>query len=112
MKEYWWENRLDEVLKTHDGIFGQNVEIDIRRYLRRIEKLNCADGRTDDICFVEIEIPNYWTVKLTLALNYGDAVSFREAYLVAYSNDKPITKSVQFQQEEGSIDLGMGLLIE
>lgn len=105
MKEYWWENRLDEVLKTHDGIFGQNVEIDIRRYLRRIEKLNCADGRTDDICFVEIEIPNYWTVKLTLALNYGDAVSFREDTLLHILTTSPLPSQCSFNKKKDQLTL-------
>lgn len=57
-----WEDKLKEVLEKHNGNFGHNTRIDIKRYLCKIEKL-VPTAHDNDFA---IEIVDYYTIKITL----------------------------------------------
>jgi hypothetical protein len=61
-----WTKQLEDVLASHDGIFGHNTEVNIRRYLHKI----------DVMCFGSsiIEILDEYTVRITLPSKYREDV--------------------------------------
>lgn len=100
-----WEDKLSEVLKQHDGTFGHNVEVPIRRYLRRIEKLCAENGRVDGIVFCEIEIVDEYTVKITLPGIEGRDAPFRENVLLHILTTAPLPTECRYNKKKDQLTL-------
>ena len=99
MKKYWKE-QLKEVLEDY-GEFGHNTEVDIKKYLSKIEKLSCANGRTDGICFCEIEIINYYTVRIDLP----EVEDFREKVLLYILTTSPMPSECFYNKKKDQLTL-------
>ena len=104
MKKHW-EEKLDEVLENHDGTFGHNIEVDIRRYLRKIEKLSCENGRTDGIVFCEIDIIDEYTVKIILPQIDNSDGPFRENVLMHILTQSPLPSECRYNKKKDQLTL-------
>jgi hypothetical protein len=50
-----WQEKLKTVLEKTDGSFGHNIDINIRAYIKKLEKFNAT-----------VEIVDYYTIKIDL----------------------------------------------
>lgn len=53
-------NFLDDVCEKNDGLFGHNVDLDIkeiRRYIKKLKKLGCKNFYIPDYYTIEFELP-------------------------------------------------------
>ena len=98
-----WEDKLTDILEDHDGVFGHNTEVDIRKYLRRIEKLCCNNGRTDDTIFCEIDVVDYYTVKIVLPEVDGRDAPFRENVLLHILTTAPMPSECRFNKKKDQL---------
>ena len=103
MKNFWKEN-LKEVLENHDGTFGHNTEVDIKRYLSKIEKLSSPRGRLD-LCQCEIDIMDYYTVKITMPADYGDGSPYREDVLMYILTTPPMPTECRFNSKKDQLTI-------
>lgn len=103
MKKYWKE-KADEILKEK-GYFGHNTEVNIKRYLSKIEKLCSENGRTDGIIFCEIDIVNYYTIKITLPEIAARDGLFRENVLLYILTTSPMPTECKFNKSKDQLTI-------
>jgi hypothetical protein len=103
MKDHW-EVDLNKTIEEN-GWFGHNCEPNIRRFLRKIEKLGSVDGRVDGLCMVDIQIVNEYTVKITLPADYDDGAKYRENILLAILTTSPMPSECKFNKKKDQLTL-------
>lgn len=97
-----WEEKLDSILEKHDH-FGHNTEVDIRKYLRKIEKLCAVNGRTDGIIFCEIDIVDEYTIKITLPETSNCDAPFRENVLMHVLTTCPMPTECRYNKKKDQL---------
>jgi hypothetical protein len=104
MKKHW-EEKLHDILESNDGHFGHNVKVDIRRYLRRIEKLCADNGRVDGTIFCEIDVLDEYTVKITLPEVESCDAPFRENVLMHILTTSPLPTECRYNKKKDQLTL-------
>lgn len=99
MKVNMWEEKLKKVLKDHDGQFGHNVEIPIRRYLHKIEKLSCDN----DVILCKIEVVDEYTIKIILPEVANHAI--RENVLMHILTKPPLPSECRYDKKKNQLIL-------
>lgn len=91
-----WKEKLKEILEEHDGVFGHNCHFDIKKYLRKIEKLSsnhCA-----------INVIDYYTIEITLSPDYFDYQN-REDVLLHILTTQPIPSECKYNKKKEKLTL-------
>lgn len=100
MKSHW-EDKLKHILEKHDGIFGHNTEVDIKKYLQRIE---CIGG-APETPIVQIEIVDYYTVKIVLPPASYDYIEFRSDVLLFILTTSPMPTECRFNHKKDQLTI-------